>query len=217
MLSKHLYFLEPIILTCGNEEKNKIILERLKKYNIRGTLFDNTGFSATVGHRRIIEKLRNEKKDYGFILEDDAFFLDDFKSLYPIVIDELNKLNWDIFYWGGNILNSVQKISEHIVLPNLVYCNHAYFIHNKVYDKVIDLLNQENAIADVLFTNSNINLYMSNPMLITQVGLNNDYNIHNIMMKSYFDHIFNNNIAISKIKTGRYRVLRSFPLKKLIK
>lgn len=183
--------LEPIVLTAGNNSRIKEIQDRLAIYNINGTYFDNTGYSATEGHKRIVEKLRDENKEYGFILEDDAYFMDNFKELYPNIINELKNIDWDLFYFGGNFLNGVKQVSQHIVKPGYVYCNHAYFIHNKVYDKIINLLTDATMIVDDIYTRSDCNIYVSYPMIITQVESQVEasyYKVnHDIMMKSYYD------------------------------
>lgn len=184
------------ILTANNQSRINTMINRLKKLNIKSTIFDNNGHNASIGHMRIIEKLKNENVEYGVILEDDACFMNSFENLYKDIIKELNfiKIEWDMLYFGGNILCQPYKskqITNHIIQPQTLYCNHAYIIHNRAFDKVLNGLKTSLLIVDDTYTRLGLTILLTNPMIITQLPPDCTYEDtifhHQIMINSYDD------------------------------
>jgi len=190
----------PIIVLTHSENsiRKQIMIEQLNKMNLSAEYFDNSGYNATNGHIRIIEKLKNENIPYCLILEDDACFMKKFIELYPLIIKELNNINdWDLFYFGGNLLNKIsKKISSLIIQPNMIYCNHAYIICNKSYDITLYWLQKSefnNLVVDDIYTRSDLKILASNELLVSQLSpgflFDDCLYIHKIMEESYKKHI----------------------------
>lgn len=186
------------VLTTNNIARKETIKERLNHLNLKATFFDNSGFSASKGHLRIIQYLKENNVPYALILEDDACFMDCFKTLYPIVAEQANKRKWDLLYLGGNILT--QKVSRyvdtHLMKPDMTYCCHAYFINSNAYEKCISaLIKYPDLIVDDVFARENdLFLLLTNPMLVTQLPPDGTFQeslfVHQIMTQSYIvdDH-----------------------------
>lgn len=183
-----------VVLTTDNQARKETMKKRLSNFNLQAIFFDNTGFSASQGHLRIMQHLKENNIPYALILEDDACFMDSFKDLYPLIAEQANRHTWDLLFLGGNILT--QKVSQyvdtHLMRPDMTYCCHAYFVKSCAFDTCIDILTKhpDLVVDDVYAREPSLVVILTNPMLITQLPpdgtLEECLFVHNIMMRNYF-------------------------------
>ena len=194
--------LKIIVLTTDNLARRTTMDARLSKIGFRDVLFfDNTGYKATEGHERILQMCKNQEWPYVMILEDDACFSEGFINYYKNNIQYINEHtgDWDMFYFGGNILHGKHDWkTEWIVEPQNIclYCNHAYIVNGSSFTKVLSCIkdNKGKYIIDDIYTRcSEIRIWLSVPMVITQIPpesyIDETLLIHNIMVKGYKDHL----------------------------
>lgn len=144
---------------CINLEKRK---DRLQESLIE---FDKLGFHPTIfkaienenpvvgclqSHLTILKMAREMNKDV-LIFEDDVEFVNDYKETIESALDELSQLEWDMFYLGGNVLNSIYQVSDH--LGRLTHCQstHAYSVNHRFLDTLIKNIEQFNDHIDILY------------------------------------------------------------------
>jgi GR25 family glycosyltransferase involved in LPS biosynthesis len=198
MLPKDSRDLHIHVLCGGNPARLATMKYRLKDFpNV--TFFDNTGFSCTQGHVRMLEKaLASPEIEYLCILEDDACLYKCFDDVYTKVVDFLNTNKyWDMFFFGGNILKPPLKVTQNIYMAAQcgLYTTHAYIIPRRTFDIALNMLQtwMYMYIVDDIYTRSNMTLLLANPMAVTQLApdgtVEENMLVHNILTKGYDTHI----------------------------
>jgi glycosyl transferase, family 25 len=113
------------------------ISQKLKK----GTEKQNVEYciKATWGclqsHLGIIQKAHNDHLETVVILEDDCELEPYFKEVMQGVVDQLQTLDWDIIYLGGNLhrKSKVTKVSKNLLKGHGITLAHAMIINKTVY------------------------------------------------------------------------------------
>jgi hypothetical protein len=102
----------------------------------------NGSWGCLRSHLQILEhayQYQDEIESY-LVLEDDAIFRPDFDELFPQVMEELNQHEWEMCYFGGQILHESQhppqKISQNLYRPYNVNRTHCFALHRRGYEKV---------------------------------------------------------------------------------
>jgi len=166
-----------------------------------GILFDQTdnkwwngAIGCMLSHYQVLEAAALLETNV-FVFEDDISFIDDLdrSTLWNLehACFELGRLDWDMFYIGGNILKPFHQVSPHLAKLNHCQSTVAYGVNKKfVRDllKYIDLTHIDRPI-DMIYADTvipNHNCFISVPMLaiqrpdfsnIEQQNVNYDYTI----------------------------------------
>jgi glycosyl transferase family 25 len=150
---------------------------------------DNGNLGCTRTHHNIIKDAKENNYERILIFEDDVLFLDNDISLIENILDQLNNIDYDIFYLGSTVDPNVgffTKETENILKTNFAYTTHSYSVTNKNYDYILNnIINYE--IIDVFYNQFLVPLnkaYISNPILTIQQP-NNFSNIQNNNSESY--------------------------------
>jgi len=123
-------------------------------------------------HINIIKLAKKQKLKNVWILEDDCVFVDGFVEKAKKCIDELQLIDWDILYFGGEPNRQSEPHSDLLVKTNGAYGIHSYIINNTFYDKVINNT-PTNLLLDVFLLNfdeSDKIFYISKELLCLQDG-----------------------------------------------
>lgn len=140
-------------------------------------------------HLKCIKLAKESKFPYVLILEDDVIFTDNVVNILQRILDESYLLNWDMIYLGANLQSPATRISDILIKLTGAYTTHAYMIHERFYDVILNLF--QTSEIDVHYHNlmPNHNIYMCDPMIAYQLpsysDLQNGY-------RDYNDAIFNN-------------------------
>ena len=123
-------------------------------------------------HINIIKSAKEQGLKNVWILEDDCVFVDGFVEKAKKCLDELQDLEWDLFYFGGEPNRESEPHSDLLVKTNGAYGIHSYIINNTFYDKVINNT-PTNLLLDVFLLNFNESdkiFYISKELLCLQDG-----------------------------------------------
>lgn len=139
--------------------------------------------------KKCIQLAKENNLPYVLVLEDDAVFTDDVTYILEKTFNEINLLNWDMFFLGANLQKRAERISNSILKLNGAYAAHAYFVHEKFYDTILEL--PHTCEMDVHYNNLMLNhdVYMCDPMIAYQLPSYSD------LQDGYRDYnhaIFNN-------------------------
>lgn len=105
-----------------------------------------------LSHKAIIKEAKEKNLNNVLIFEDDCTFLDSWETQIHHVINDLKQLEkWDMFFFGGQLVNDTKIITHNIIKHDGVWATHAYAINNSFYDVVLQVdLNYCHAI-DVFY------------------------------------------------------------------
>jgi hypothetical protein len=119
----------------------------------------------------LLEKAKADKLESIMIFEDDAALEDDFLTYAEYAAEFIRTETWDMFYWGINHVRPPILIRPHINKVTGGYTGHAFAIHSRFFDFMIDLFSpSNNTPPDVLMAMSHSahNVYAVHPRLIYQ-------------------------------------------------
>lgn len=142
----------------------------IQNYNIvKAVEYSPSWVGCFKSHKKCIQLAKDTNQPYSFILEDDAYFIDDALHYFNQSIVELNQYNWDMFFLGANLQTQSQKISDNLLKINGAFCAHAYIVNSKIYDYILDLV--EDKPIDVYYSEimKTYNVYMCNPIISYQL------------------------------------------------
>lgn len=122
-------------------------------------------------HLAIIQKAKDLGLKNVWVFEDDCVFIDGFLEKANKCLEDLKKIEWDMFYFGGEPNRETEPYSEYIVKTTGVYGAHSYLVNDIFYDKILSM----NIISpiDVHYLNyncNNKNYYLSKEILCGQDG-----------------------------------------------
>lgn len=153
----------------------KLCLPEFEKIGVHperfSAIYDPVGWKGCrKSHIEILKKAKEEKKNV-LIFEDDFEVINHENNLLDNVAEELNKIKWDMFYLGGNILRPFYQVSNH--LAKLTHCQstHAYGVNYNFLDTLIPIVEKNNFIIDVVYADGVIpyhNCYITIPMVAIQ-------------------------------------------------
>lgn len=146
-------------------------------------------------HRKCIQLAKENNLPYVLILEDDAMFESNVLDILLQTFDEIQNLNWDMFFLGANLHAPVLRISNSIVKLNGAYAAHAYLVHERFYDTILNLPHEceMDVHYDKLMRDHNV--YMCDPMIAYQLPSHSD------LQDGYRDYTQSMNINYLKYKT----------------
>ena len=160
------------------EDRRKETEWELEEYNIEAERFeaikvDEPRMGCWLSHLRILEEAR-EKNQSVFIFEDDTVILENKRFKIDYSVEELEKLDWDMFYLGGNILRPFFQVTDYLARLSHCQSTHAYGINIHMIDPIIKTLERfisSNLHIDQVYADyivPNVRAYISHPMLAIQ-------------------------------------------------
>jgi hypothetical protein len=128
--------------------------------------------AAALSHLELVEFARDNGYKNLMVVEDDVKFhnLDQFQA----VIGELKGIEWDLFYFGANVCNTITQVSPHLGRLSHAQAMHAYAVNGCFFDQFIALksrvLARERELDCILAYDivPKVRAYIAIPMLATQ-------------------------------------------------
>lgn len=161
----------------------------------------NGVLGCTLSHIRCLEMALEQRQNI-FIFEDDIKLVDDSFQDIDKCFDEINKIDWDMLYLGGNVLKPIYQKTEHV--GKLTHCQStvAYGVNKNFLKKLISYIPRNNIIPiDLVYTNKvipNNNCFISIPMTIVQRDSFSDIEGKQVQYESYLQKRYNKNLIYLK-------------------
>lgn len=162
---------------CREEIFPKLSINPIRKAGNIFTGTDNPWWNGAIGcmlsHYQILEAAACLDINV-FIFEDDISIIAEYPSItLENACDQLDNIEWDMFYMGGNLLKPAQQVTPH--LAKLTHCQStvAYGVNKnfvRTLLKYIDLTHIDRPI-DVIYADTVIprhNCYITVPMMVIQ-------------------------------------------------
>lgn len=135
------------------------------------------GKATSQSHKTIIQIAKDRGYKNVLILEDDALFYENTKSLEIIesALDELNKVDeWDVFFLGANLHDKELNLqSEHLIKCDCCISSHAYILNEKCFDKILNNgFDKPFDVMDIFLNNNFKNKFITYPATVIQRGGN---------------------------------------------
>jgi GR25 family glycosyltransferase involved in LPS biosynthesis len=124
--------------------------------------------------KKCIQLAKENNLPYVLVLEDDAVFTDNVIEILQNTFSEIQTLQWDMFFLGANLQAPASRISNNILKLNGSYAAHAYMIHERFYDTILNLphvCEMDVHYHDLMPTH---NIYMCDPMIAYQLPSHSD-------------------------------------------
>jgi len=124
--------------------------------------------------KKCIQLAKDNNLPYVLVLEDDALFTDNAIEILEKTFSEIQTLQWDMFFLGANLQEPAIRISDSVLKLNGAYAAHAYMVHERFYDTILNL--PHICEMDVHYHNlmSKHNIYMCDPMIAYQLPSHSD-------------------------------------------
>lgn len=124
--------------------------------------------------KKCIQLAKENNLPYVLVLEDDAVFTDNVIEILQNTFLEIQTLQWDMFFLGANLQTFASRISSSILKLNGAYAAHAYIVHERFYDTILNLPHV--CEMDVHYHNlmPKHNIYMCDPMIAYQLPSHSD-------------------------------------------
>jgi GR25 family glycosyltransferase involved in LPS biosynthesis len=124
--------------------------------------------------KKCIQLAKENQLPYILVLEDDAIFTDDSFSILEHAFAEIQTMQWDMFFLGANLQTLANRVSDSLLKLNGAYAAHAYMVHERFYDTIINLPHV--CEMDVHYHNlmPDHNIYMCDPMIAYQLPSHSD-------------------------------------------
>ena len=143
--------------------------------------------------KKCIQLAKQRNLPYVLILEDDAVFTDEVVYTLEKTFAAIQTIEWDMFFLGANLQATADRISNSILKLNGAYAAHAYMVHARFYDTILNL--PHTCEMDVHYHNlmSNHNVYMCDPMIAYQLPSYSDLqdgyrDYNNAMFNNYLKY-----------------------------
>ena len=161
-------------------ERWKDAIKEFKKLNIENNVKRFSAIKHTNGatgcresHLNIIKEAKKLNLDNVLIFEDDLLFVNLDLDIISNALDELNELDWDLFYFGATVApweGKLTVVSPSLVKTNFAFTTHAYAVNKKIYDVILNN-GPHNPIIDVFYCKNIVNRgksFIINPMMCIQ-------------------------------------------------
>jgi glycosyl transferase family 25 len=113
-------------------------------------------FGCSLSHRAVVREARDRGLNNVLIFEDDCKFLPEWESEVEKVISDLNTIEWDLIYFGGNLTSTIISITDNLgSVTGSVWAAHSYAVNRSFFDSILDVdINHSNLwIYDLCLTN----------------------------------------------------------------
>lgn len=150
------------------------------------------GLATAKSHKTIIQIAKNRGYKNVLILEDDALFYENEKTIQIIesALDELNKVDdWDVFFLGANLHDKELKLqSDHLIKCDCCISSHAYILNSKCFDAILaNGFDKPFDAMDIFLNNNFKNKFITYPAAVIQKGGNvSDIGGHISMNESWW-------------------------------
>jgi GR25 family glycosyltransferase involved in LPS biosynthesis len=124
--------------------------------------------------KKCIQLAKDNNLPYVLILEDDATFTDNVIDVLIKTFSEIQELKWDMFFLGANLQIPATRISDTLLKLNGAYAAHAYMVHERFYDTILNLPHVCEMDVHYHDLMSNHNIYMCDPMIAYQLPSHSD-------------------------------------------
>jgi len=119
-----------------------------------------------------ILKDAQKKNENAYIFEDDMEFIDKNIPFISNVFSELKKIEWDMVFFGGNLLRPAFQVTDHLARLSHCYSTHAYGVSKNFYKFIIPIIeSNEGFPIDVLYGDyiiPNSKCFIAVPMICIQ-------------------------------------------------
>ena len=124
--------------------------------------------------KKCIQLAKENNLPYILVLEDDAMFTDNAFEILQHTFNEVQNLEWDMFFLGANLQKPAIRISNTLMKLTGAFAAHAYMVHERFYDTIIGL--PHTCEMDVHYHDlmSTHNVYMCDPMIAYQLPSHSD-------------------------------------------
>jgi glycosyl transferase, family 25 len=167
--------------------------------------FTSIGFKGCfLSHLAILKQAKEQQLNTILILEDDLKLTDTLKYHEVAVVEQLQRLNWDMVYLGYRCPTPIQKEGDPAsatvqVCPWEVFETHMYGVNQQVFDKLIQFLETllqrppghplcgpvpyDGALNVFQWQNQDVARFISVPSLAAQISSRSD------ISPKWFDHL----------------------------
>ena len=131
---------------------------------------ENCVRASGTSHRNLIQYAKDNNLENILIVEDDIFFKHGGLQIVEASLGNLKKIdNWDVYYMSANIFdNPLTLVDKHLLKISGCYCVHAYGVHNRAYDKLLQYDPQKDVPIDAYITTHNFTKYAAFPLAVSQ-------------------------------------------------
>lgn len=159
--------------TDRREHIEQEVLKISNNYTIIDGIVDETK-TCFQSQKKCIQMAKENHLPYVLVLEDDAVFINDSFSILERVFAEIQTMQWDMFFLGANLQTLANRVSDSVLKLNGAYAAHAYMVHERFYDTIINLPHV--CEMDVHYHNlmPNYDIYMCDPMIAYQLPTYSD-------------------------------------------
>jgi len=158
----------------SREDRWEESLKEFEKLGIRpfradAVKLNNPIEGCAISHFAVLGFCKKQDK-HAMIFEDDVHFINNYLEIESYLHD-LDNLDWDMFYFGGNICGKITKVSDRIGKLSHAQSTHAYCVNKRFIPTILEKRNLIGKHLDLIYTEDIIpyhNCYISIPMLATQ-------------------------------------------------
>ena len=145
--------------------------------------------ASGTSHRNLIQHAKANNLENILIFEDDVFFKPGGLEIIEKSLDALQTQDWDIFYFSANLFdNPLNLIGENLLFVHGCYCIHAYAVHHKAYDRLLEYDPNVHDPFDAFITQRPFRKFAAYPLAVSQYDSVSD----NIGGFISYDKIFEN-------------------------
>lgn len=96
-------------------------------------------YGCKLSHINILKEAKRRGLETVLIFEDDAIFGIEFAADFPRIVEDLSKQPWDMcFLFTGFTTKNIKRISKVLAKIEGTQCTHAYLVHARAYDKLLE-------------------------------------------------------------------------------
>ncbi|GIU69780.1 MAG: hypothetical protein KatS3mg002_1016 [Candidatus Woesearchaeota archaeon] len=151
-----------------DELQNFGIIKNLMIYPAIKT--ENGVIGCAFSHLNILGISSNEKENkHVLIFEDDVKFLPNARENFELALKDLEEVEWDMFYLGGNICNTITPVTKHLGKLSHAQSTHAYMVNKNFISRLLLEIPRYYATPlDLIYTSiiPTINAFISIPEMI---------------------------------------------------
>lgn len=140
--------------------------------------------------KKCIQLAKQNNLPYVLVLEDDATFTDNVIEILQKTFSEIQEMDWDMFFLGANLQAPAIRISDSLLKLTGAYAAHAYIVHERFYDTILELPHDREMDVHYHDLMLNHNVYMCDPIIAYQLpsysDLQSGYRDYNSAMYSNY-------------------------------
>jgi len=206
-----LFPLQVYINLDKRQDRDMLVKKEFERININPTrisgIITNTTKNAMwngilgclFSHVHCLEMAMKQKQNI-FIFEDDILFTKDNQT--QLILDqcceELNVIEWSMFYVAANILKPIYQVSDHLGKLTHAQSTVGYGVNKNFVEKLLSYIPRNKIIPiDLVYSNGVIpihNCYISIPMLGVQRDSFSDIEGRSVQYESYLQKRYDANL-----------------------